>query len=57
MQPLKLLHARKYQYVVQVFYHHKVIIALMMEKHQEQYHRTIRLVLSLKGIACPEACP
>ena len=57
MQPLKLFQARKCQYVVQVFHHHKVIITLMMEKHQEQYHRTIGLVLALKGIACPEACP
>ena len=30
------------------FYHYKVIIILMMEKHQEQYHRTIGLVLALK---------
>ena len=57
MQPLKLLYARKYQYVMQVFYHHKVIITLMVEKHQEQYHRTIGLVLALKGIACPEVYP
>ena len=57
MQPLKLLYARKYQYVMQVFYHHKVIITLMMEKHQGQYHRTIGLVLALKKPACPEACP
>ena len=27
------------------FYHHKVIIVV---KHQEQYHRTIGLVLALK---------
>lgn len=55
MQAVKLLHGIKYCYIklMQVFYQHKVINTLIMEKHQERYHRTMRLVLALKGITCP----
>lgn len=57
MQTVKLLYDIKYHYIklMQVFYHHKVINTLIMEKHQERYHSTMRSVLTLKKL-CALKC-
>lgn len=53
MQTVKVLRDIKYHYIklMQVFYHHKVINTLIMEKHQERYHSTMRLILALKELS------